>query len=117
MRVLKSPDWEKKEAAERGGFYAALGATNLPGALTHMQLILSQKSNLFNKKKVVEEKLLAVKGLESAQSLIAFKMLQQCFDEKTTEADLKGPLSRAMFSVKKALFGDPNLAPPELGKS
>jgi HEAT repeat protein len=121
MRVIKTPEFEKRELSERLGFYYALGSTNAQGALTFFQSMLQVKANLFNKKKVVEDKILAVKGLEGAASLVAFKLLQAVSEEKNLDPELLNAVRKAMFTVKKSLFGDPNAntdtAPAPAGKS
>ncbi|MFN7133815.1 MAG: HEAT repeat domain-containing protein, partial [Myxococcales bacterium] len=46
MRLIKSPDFEKREQREKEAVYQALGATNQQGALAHFAALLQQKSLL-----------------------------------------------------------------------
>lgn len=108
LRVIKLPEFEKREDKERLAFYGALGATDAPGAFAFFQTIIEQKPNLFNKKKVNEEKQLAVHGLGNSTSLIAFKLLQLVENDKTADQELLTQTRKAMFNVKKQLTGDPN---------
>ncbi len=52
MRIVKDAAFEKKTPDERTIFYAALGATAIPNALTWMTQLLAVKPSLLNKKKV-----------------------------------------------------------------
>ncbi|MBS2027142.1 MAG: HEAT repeat domain-containing protein [Deltaproteobacteria bacterium] len=108
LRVIKSAEFEKRDQKEQIAVYAALGATDAPGAIGYFKQILEQKASLFNKKKVNEEKLLAVNGLGQSTSLVAFKLLQIAEADKTADQDLLTATRKAMFNVKKALTGDPN---------
>jgi hypothetical protein len=110
LRVVKSPEFEKREQKEQIAIYAALGATDAAQALQFFQGIVEQKATLLRKKKINEEKLLAVHGLGNSTSLVAFKLLQFVEQDKTADAELLTATRKAMFNVKKALTGDPNAA-------
>ena len=110
LRVVKHPEFEKREQKEQIAIYAALGATDSPQAFQFFQQIVEQKPTLLRKKKVNEEKLLAVHGLGNSTSLVAFKILQLVEQDKTVDAEVLTAARKAMFNVKKALTGDPNAA-------
>lgn len=110
MRVLRSPDFEKKTPDERTAFYTAIGSTALPGALAMMQQLLSQKSSLLNKGKVINDKLLAIQGLASACNIQSYKVLQGVVEDRSQPTEVLTAARKAMYQTKKALFGDSALA-------
>ena len=110
LRVIKSPAFEKRDQKEQIAVYAALGGTDSPGAIAYLQQVIDQKATLLRKRKVNEEKLLAVHGLGQSTSLVAFKLLQQVEADKSIDHDVLGATRKALFNVKKALTGDPNAA-------
>lgn len=111
LRIIKSPEFEKRDQKEQIAFYAALGATDAPGALSFFQTLIEVKPSLLNKKKVNEHKLLAVNGLGNSTSLIAFKLLQVVEADKSADEALLTATRKAMFAVKRQLTGDPNAGP------
>ena len=110
MRIIKSPEFEKRDEKERMALYAALGATDTPQVFQFFQQIVEQKPTLLRKKRINDEKQLAVHGLGNSTSLVAFKLLQLVEQDKTADAELLTAARKAMFNVKKALTGDPNAA-------
>jgi hypothetical protein len=111
LRVVRAPEFEKRDSTEKQGIYAALGATDSPGAFSFFQSVVEKKPSLLNKKRINEEKALAAHGLGSATSLAAFKLLQMIEQDKSADSELVGVARRSMFNVKKALTGDPNSNP------
>ncbi|MBZ4398230.1 HEAT repeat domain-containing protein [Myxococcus sp. MISCRS1] len=106
MRLIREPAFDKKTPDERTAFYAAVGATGTPGALSHMQQLLAVKPSLLNKKRVLEDKLLAVAGLAGACSIQSYKMLQAVVEDRNQPVELLTAGRKAMYQTRKALFGD-----------
>ncbi len=106
VKVIKDPSFEKKGQEEKAALYAALGATGLPGALALMQQLLAQKASFLNKKKVLEDKLLAIAGLTGAQSIQGLKLLQALVEDKAQPTEVLVAARKGIYQTKKALFGD-----------
>ncbi|HEX8441201.1 HEAT repeat domain-containing protein [Archangium sp.] len=106
MRLLKDPNLDKKSIEERTAIYTALGSTALPGAISMMLQVLAVKPTLLNKKKVMEDKLLAVAGLAGACSIQSYKALQGVVEDKSQPAEVLSAARKAMYQTKKILFGD-----------
>ncbi|HZA52152.1 MAG TPA: HEAT repeat domain-containing protein, partial [Myxococcaceae bacterium] len=105
-RVVHEPAFEKRSPDEKTAFYAALGATGLPGALAFLSQILAARPTLLNKKKVLEDKLLAVAGLAAASSIHAIKLLQGVLEDKAQPPELLVAARKALYQTRKALFGE-----------
>jgi len=106
VRLVRDPGFEKKSPEERTAIYAAIGSTGLPGALSMMSQVLAVKPSLLNKKKVLDDKLLAVAALASACSIQSFKVLQSLVEDKTQPVEVLNAARKAMYQTRKALFGD-----------
>ena len=105
-RVVHEPAFEKRSPDEKTAFYAALGATGLPGALAFLSQILAARPTLLNKKKVLEDKLLAVAGLAASSSIHALKLLQGVLEDKAQPPELLVAARKALYQTRKALFGE-----------
>ncbi|WP_224248939.1 HEAT repeat domain-containing protein [Hyalangium gracile] len=111
LRIIKdSSNFEKKTPDERMAFYAALGSTATPNALTWMTQLLSVKPSLLNKKKVMDDKLLAIQGLAAASNIHSYKVLQGVVEDKSQPTEVLTAARKAMYQTKKALFGDAGAA-------
>ena len=110
IKIATDEDFEKKDPRERAAVYSALGSTGVPNALTHLSEILSTKPGLFDRKKVLDDKLLAIHGLAGACSVQSYKVLQRVVEERNQPAEVLTAARKAMYQVKKALFGE-NEAP------
>ncbi|QSQ15226.1 HEAT repeat domain-containing protein [Myxococcus landrumensis] len=106
MRIVREPGFEKRTPDERAAFYTAVGATGTPGALSHMQQLLAVKPSLLNRKRVLDDKLLAIAGLAGACSIQSYKMLQVLIEDRTQPVDLLTAARKAMYQTRKTLFGD-----------
>jgi len=106
MRLIREPAFDKKTPDERTAFYMAVGATGTPGALSHMQQLLTVKPSLLNKKRVLEDKMLAIAGLQGACSIQSYKMLQALVEDRTQPVELLTAARKAMYQTRKTLFGD-----------
>ncbi|PTL85461.1 HEAT repeat domain-containing protein [Vitiosangium sp. GDMCC 1.1324] len=106
VRVLRDANFDKKSLEERTAVYSALGATGLPGAISMLLQILAVKPTLLNKKKVVEDKLLAVAGLAGACSIPSYKALQGVVEDKNQPPEVLTAARKAMYQTKKTLFGE-----------
>jgi hypothetical protein len=105
-RMIRDPSFEKRSAEEKTAFYAALGSTGLPAALAMLSQILGARPTLLNKKKILEDKLLAVGGLAAASSIHALKLLQALLEDKSQPPELLMATRRAIYQTKKVLLGD-----------
>jgi hypothetical protein len=110
--IVKSAQFEKKPPDEKSAFYAALGSTGVPGALELLSEALRVKPSLFNKAKVLEDKLLAVRGLGATHTVQAYKLLQEVVEDKTQPPEVLVATRKAMYETKKTLFGDKAPAAP-----
>ncbi len=97
--------WEQRTPAEREAFYAAIGITGVPSALQYFTQLLSQKSGLFDKKRITDEKLLAVAGLASAATIQAAKLLQDVVDDRSQPSEVVNAAKVQLAKVKRALMG------------
>ncbi|WP_375758474.1 HEAT repeat domain-containing protein [Corallococcus exercitus] len=106
VRLVRDPGWDKKTSDEKAAVYGAIGATNLPAALSMMQQLLTVKPSLLNKRRVMEDKLLAITGLGGAGSIQSYKMLQAVVEDKAQPLEVLTAARKAMYQTRKALFGD-----------
>jgi hypothetical protein len=106
-RIVREKNFSNRTAEEKGALYAALGSTGQPGALSLISQILQVRPNLFNKQKVLEDKLLAIQGLQGACTIQTLKLLQTLVEDKNQGPELTMAAKRAVFRVKKELFGEP----------
>ena len=106
QRLIKAPDFAKRDEAERHALYGALGSSEQPAAISLFAQLLQQKHGLFQKKKVAEDKLLAIAGLGECASIASYKLLQAESDNEGNEPEVLTAARKAMFKVKKQLFGD-----------
>lgn len=112
VRVVRDPSFEKRANDERTAFLVALVSTGLPVALSMITGLLQVKPTLLNKKRVLEDKLLAVAALQGAGSIAAFKLLQGLVEDKSQPVEVLTAARRAMYQMRKSLFGD-SAAPEE----
>ncbi len=106
LRHVKEPGFAKKQPNEREAFYSALGSTGVGGAISYFQTILAAKGGLFNKQKVVEDKLLAVAGMAGACTIQTFKFLQEVAADSSQPPEVVHAAKMAGMRTKKMLFGD-----------
>ncbi|MFP2931107.1 HEAT repeat domain-containing protein [Pyxidicoccus sp. 3LG] len=106
MRVVRDAGFEKKTPDERAAVYTAIGSTGTPGALSMMQQMLAVKPSLLNKKRVMDDKLLAIHGLGGACSIQSYKMLQAVVEDKSQPLEVLTAARKAMYQTRKTLFGD-----------
>ncbi|MGZ6134644.1 MAG: HEAT repeat domain-containing protein, partial [Myxococcaceae bacterium] len=109
VAVVKSKDFKKRSSEEQAAFYTALGSTGLPAAMSFMTQLLAEKAQLWNRARVVEEKLLAVHGLAGVQSIQSYRALQAVTEDRTQPTEVLVAARRALGETRKKLFGD---APP-----
>ncbi len=102
MRIVKAPEFEKRELKEREGFYSALGLTQLPGAFALFGEILKQKK-LLGGRKLLEQKICACAGLGGIASVHSYKALQAIHEDKSNDEELLTAARKAMFQVRKLM--------------
>ena len=106
VRLMKDPNFDKKSLEERTAYYSALGSTALPGAISLLMQMMAVKPTLLTKKKVLEDKLLAVAGLAGAGSIQGYKALQGVSEDKSQPIEVLNAARKAMYQTKKTLFGE-----------
>ena len=105
MKLVKEPLFEKRTPDEREAFYGAIGSTGMPGALTYFTELLHVKSGLFNKQKIIDDKLLAIAGLAGAGTIQTAKLLSEIAEDKSQPAEVIGCARKYSVRVRKTLFG------------
>jgi len=113
IAVAKHKDFKHRSAEEQAAFYTALGSTGLPAAFSLMTQLLAEKPQLWNRSRVLEDKLLAVHGLAGVQSIQSYKALQAVVDDRTQPSEVLVAARRALAETRRKLFGD--APPPEAG--
>jgi hypothetical protein len=109
VSVAKGKDFKKRSAEEQAAFYTALGSTGLAAAISLMSQLLAEKPQLWNRARVLEEKLLAVHGLAGVQSIQSYKALQAVVEDRGQPSEVLVAARRALAETRRKLFGD---APP-----
>jgi hypothetical protein len=109
LRVVRDANFEKKTPDERAAFYSALGSTGVPNAFTLLTQMLAVKPSMLNKKKVLDDKLLAIQGLAGACNIHSYKVLQGVVEDKSQPVEVLTAARKAMYQTKKTLFGDASL--------
>lgn len=105
MKLVKEKDFEMKKPEEREALYSAIGSTGLGGAIAYFSTLLQTKAGLFNKQKVVADKLLAVAGLGGAGTIQTAKLLQEVAEDKSQPAEVVKAAKIHLARVRKQLFG------------
>jgi len=113
VAVVRRKDFKKRSAEEQAAFYTAVGSTGLPTAISLMTQLLAEKAQLWNRARVLEEKLLAVHGLAGVQSIQSYKALQAVVEDRSQPSEVLVAARRALAETRRKLFGD--AAPPEAG--
>jgi HEAT repeat protein len=111
VSVVKGKDFKKRSAEEQAAFYTAVGSTGVPTAISLMTQLLAEKAQLWNRTRVLEEKLLAVHGLAGVQSIQSYKALQSLLEDRSQPSEVLVAARRALAETRRKLFGD--AAPPE----
>ncbi len=106
IKIANDPAFEKKTPDERAAFYGALAATGVPNALVVLTQLLATKPTLLNKKKVLDDKLLAIQGLSMASNVQSYKVLQGVVEDKSQPVEVLTAARKAMYQTRKTLFGD-----------
>ena len=103
---IRQRDFRKRTSEERAAFYTALGSTGIPAAVSLMQQMLAATPRLWNRRQVMDEKLLAVHGLAGVMSIQSYKALQQLSDDRSQPTEVLSTARRALAETRRALFGD-----------
>jgi hypothetical protein len=105
MRLVKEKDFETKKPEEREAIYAAIGSTGVGGAIAYFNTLLQTRPGLFNKQKVVADKLLAVAGLGGAATIQSAQLLQEVAEDQSQPAEVVKAARLHLARVRKQLFG------------
>ena len=111
VSVVKGKDFKKRSAEEQAAFYTAVGSTGVPTAISLMTQLLAEKAQLWNRARVLDDKLLAVHGLAGVQSIQSYKALQSLLEDRSQPSEVLVAARRALAETRRKLFGD--AAPPE----
>ena len=114
VSVVRGRDFKKRSTEEQTAFYTALGSTGLPAAISLMTQLLEEKPQIWNRGKVLEEKLLAVHGLAGVQSIQSLRALQTVVEDRSQPTEVLVAARRALGETRRKLFGDAQ-APGEGG--
>lgn len=106
MKLVKDNGFEEKKPEEREALYTAIGSTGLGGAITYFSQLLQTKAGLFNKQKVITDKLLAVAGLGGAPTIQNAKLLQELTEDKAQPPEVVKAARVHLARVRKQLFGN-----------
>jgi hypothetical protein len=107
LRIVKDKKFEERAPQEKEGMYAALGSTGVPGAIDFFAGVLQQKGGLFNKQKIIADKILAVAGLGGACTIQTAKLLQEFSEDKSQPTEVTQASRMHLARVRKSLFGSP----------
>lgn len=107
LRLVKDKGFEEKTPQEKEGLYTALGSTGIPGAINFFAQVIQQKAGLFNKQKLIADKILAVAGLGGACTIQTAKLLQEVVEDKSQPAEVTNAARMHLGRVRKQLFGSP----------
>ncbi len=102
---IRHREFRRRTAEERAAFYTALGSTGIPAAVSLMQQMLAARSRLWNRRRVLDEKLLAVHGLAGVLSIQSYKALQQLTEDNSQPPEVMSTARRALAETRRALFG------------
>jgi hypothetical protein len=103
---IRQREFRKRTPDERASFYTALGSTGIPAAVSLMQQMLAARPRLWNRRRVLDEKLLAVHGLAGVLSIQSYKALQLVTDDRSQPSEVLSTARRALAETRRALFGD-----------
>lgn len=106
MKLVKEKDFEEKKPEEREALYIAIGSTGLGGAIAYFSQLLQTKAGLFNKQRIIGDKLLAVAGLGGAGTIQTAKLLQEVAEDKSQPAEVVKAARIHLARVRKQLFGN-----------
>jgi hypothetical protein len=105
MKLVKEKDFESKKPEEREALYSAIGSTGVSGAIAYFSALLQTKAGLFNRQKVVADKLLAVAGLGGAATIQTAQLLQEVAEDKSQPPEVVKAARIQLARVRKQLFG------------
>jgi hypothetical protein len=105
MKLAKDKEFDAKKPEEREAVFSAIGATGMPDAIAWMSALLQVKPGLFNKQKVMNDKLLAVAGLGGACTIQTAKLLQEVTEDKAQPPEVVRAARMHLARVRKQLFG------------
>jgi HEAT repeat protein len=105
MKLVKEKEFEDRKPEEKEAFYAAIGATGMPGAVGYFTQLLHGKAGLFNRQKVLADKQLAIAGLAGTCTIQAAKLLQELVDDRSQPPEVTTAAKVHLGRVRKQLFG------------
>lgn len=105
MKLVKDKSFDEKPPIEREGLYIAIGATGMAGAIAYFTQLLQTKVGLFNKQKIIADKVLAVVGLGGACTIQTAKVLQEVIEDKSQPPEVTNAAKLHLGRVRKQLFG------------
>jgi hypothetical protein len=108
IRLVRTPGFEKRPFDERGAIYMGLGSTNSTAAVAMLNELLNTKPTLLTRRRVMEDKLLAIQGLIGAKSISAYQTLQRVGDDTSQGTEIQTAARRGAAWIRRALFNSEN---------
>lgn len=112
--VIEDPAFERRTPEEKTAFYQAMGSTALPRAIGMCEQLLGQKGTLLNRKRVTEEKLLAISGLMGACHPRGAKILEGVVQDEEQPPEVVAAARKTLDDLRRRLFGDESKAQERL---
>jgi hypothetical protein len=106
LNVIRDREaFERRDPEEQEALYAAVGATGVAAAANWFAEALRTKSGLFNKQRVLDDKLRAIAGLGGAATIQAAKLLQALAEDQTQPPEIQHQARIQLARVRKQLIG------------
>jgi HEAT repeat protein len=105
QRLVTSADFGRRSFEERQVFSGALGATQSPRTISIFTQMLHHKPTIFNRRRAIEDKLVAIAGLHEYPCLPAYNLLQ-AEAKVENEPEVLTAVRRELAHMRRKLFGD-----------
>jgi hypothetical protein len=115
LRVLRSPQFDKRSDQEQRELYAAIGGSGQPEAEAFLaKAFLQDDGGLLHRRKVAKEKLLALAGLTECGSIGVYRVLQEAIKKGISDPELLAETRKTAEKIHAQLTGKP---PPAAGSA
>jgi hypothetical protein len=105
MKHMNAEDFAEKDQREKVAIATALGETKTKEALAYFSNVFEGKTNIFNRGKHNEVKMMAIIGLTAMKSVDAFKVLAREVQNKNNAKDVMEAAHKAALRLKGELQG------------
>lgn len=103
IKTMQAPHFERRERRERVTVATALGETRTQEALDYFAGVFGQRTHLFSRTKVADQKLLAITGLAAMRSVAAFKLLNRELQDHRHGREVLEACHRAAVLLKERI--------------